>query len=164
MRPVAEQGQTGFPVHHGVAAGVFDLLHIGHVRYLQYARARCKRLTVLVLCDAAVLDRKDRLPVIHEADRLEMVRALACVDAALLIPQSLEYAEPSVELIRSLMPDCFFVGGDWRDTARWARLTPPLHAMGVCIEFAPRMSEQSTSQLRERMSSAAASPCSGRPR
>jgi rfaE bifunctional protein nucleotidyltransferase chain/domain len=67
------------------ANGVFDLLHVGHVRYLQDARTRADALLVAVNSDASTRANKgpDR-PVIPEAERAELVAALACVDRVLV--------------------------------------------------------------------------------
>jgi glycerol-3-phosphate cytidylyltransferase len=70
-------------VKSGVLFGVFDLLHAGHLRYLQAARHYVGHLTVYVISDAVAAAYKRR-PVIDERQRLELVAGLAVVDEALL--------------------------------------------------------------------------------
>lgn len=136
---------------HALAIGVFDLFHVGHLRYLQYIRARSRHLTVLIASDATVLDRKGRLPLFPEAERLELIRGLGWVDEALLLPQSTEYPEPTLALFRQLAPTHIFIGADWQGTPRWQRLEPPLSASGIGVLYVPRTADTSTSELRRRM-------------
>ena len=65
----------------GYAYVVADLIHVGHVKFLESCTALCDRLIVGVLTNEAVLERKPQ-PIIPFVDRLRMVRALNCVDAA----------------------------------------------------------------------------------
>jgi glycerol-3-phosphate cytidylyltransferase len=69
----------------GVIFGVFDLLHVGHVRVLEEAKKHCDHLTVCVFSDSVAQSYKRRTPVIRESERLEMVESLKCVDVAYLI-------------------------------------------------------------------------------
>ena len=68
----------------GVIFGVFDLIHVGHVRVLEEAKKHCQHLTVYVINDEVAKSYK-RETIIEEAQRLEMVRSLRMVDAAFLI-------------------------------------------------------------------------------
>lgn len=68
----------------GVIFGVFDLLHVGHLRVLGEAKNHCDHLTVFVITDEVAQTYK-RKPIIEESQRLEMIRALRMVDAAFLI-------------------------------------------------------------------------------
>lgn len=92
-----------------LANGVFDLLHVGHVRYLEAARAMADVLVVAVNTDASTRRNKgpDR-PVIPETERAELVAALGCVDHVLL------FDEPTVvPVIRALRPDLQVKGTDY---------------------------------------------------
>lgn len=91
------------------ANGVFDLLHVGHVRYLEGARQEADRLVVAVNADAGVraLKGPDR-PVLPAADRAELVAALRCVDAVTV------FDEPTVTpLLELLKPDVHCKGTDY---------------------------------------------------
>src|SRR5687767_10435636 len=89
--------------------GVFDLLHPGHVRYLQQARALGDVLIVGVNSDASVRRNKgmDR-PINPEAERAEVLAALACVDAVAIFGE-----DTPAEIIRACQPDVLVKGADW---------------------------------------------------
>ena len=92
-----------------LANGVFDLLHVGHVRYLEGASELADVLVVAVNCDALDPANKgpDR-PVIPKAERAELVAALACTDSVLV------FDEPDVRgVIRALRPDVHVKGTDY---------------------------------------------------
>lgn len=120
-----------------LAMGVFDLFHVGHLRYLQYARAQGTHLSVAVTRESLVLLRKNKRPVIEEVQRLEMVRGAACVDRADYMPSSLEDVEQAVRWIRAWGIHNVVVGGEWEGSARWSRLIPVLAAEGIAVCFAP---------------------------
>ena len=90
--------------------GCFDLLHVGHVTYLEKAKALGKHLIVGLNTDASVRRLKGATrPLVHEADRARVLSALACVDAVVLFDQD----TPS-ELIEKIRPDILVKGGDYR--------------------------------------------------
>lgn len=92
-----------------LANGVFDLLHVGHVRYLQAAKALADRLVVAVNSDSSTRAYKGPgRPIIPEGERAELLRALRCTDLVLL------FSEPDVRLvIRTLKPDVHVKGTDY---------------------------------------------------
>jgi D-beta-D-heptose 7-phosphate kinase/D-beta-D-heptose 1-phosphate adenosyltransferase len=93
--------------------GVFDLLHAGHVRYLQEARALGDVLIVGLNSDRSVRANKGPgRPVTPEGERAEIVAALACVDAVLIFDDETPY-----EAIKALQPDVLVKGGDWAEDA-----------------------------------------------
>ena len=84
---------------HAFANGVFDLLHVGHVRYLQAAAAEADRLIVAINDDASVRALKGpRRPVMAAADRAELVAALRGVDYVVIFPEAT--VTPLLELLR----------------------------------------------------------------
>lgn len=89
--------------------GCFDILHVGHVRYLSAARAMGDMLVVGVNTDDSVRKLKgpDR-PVNPENDRAEVLAALECVDYVTLFPD-----ENPMELIKAVRPDVQVKGGDY---------------------------------------------------
>lgn len=90
--------------------GCFDLLHVGHVRYLQEARRLGDLLVVGLNSDASVrtLDKGRERPLVPEAQRAEVLAALACVDYVVV------FGEPDPgKLIAELQPDVLVKGGDW---------------------------------------------------
>ena len=93
--------------------GVFDLLHPGHIRYLQQARAMGDALVVGVNSDRSVRVLKGpQRPVTPEDERVEMLEALACVDAAVIFDEDTPYA-----LIAAIQPDVLVKGADWGEDA-----------------------------------------------
>ena len=99
--------------------GVFDLLHPGHVRYLQAARAEGDVLIVAVNSDRSVRGNKgpDR-PVTPERERAELLAALACVDAVTIFDD----ATPAA-IIEAVQPDVLVKGADWAADAIVGRET-----------------------------------------
>lgn len=89
--------------------GVFDLLHPGHVRYLQAARAHGDLLIVGLNSDASVRRNKgpDR-PINPEDERAEILAALACVDAVSVFDE-----DTPTDIIRRVQPDVLVKGSDW---------------------------------------------------
>lgn len=92
-----------------LANGVFDLLHVGHVRYLEGAAALADVLVVAVNSDASTRAYKGPgRPIIPEAERAELVAALACTHAVHV------FDEPNVRgIIRALRPDVHVKGTDY---------------------------------------------------
>jgi rfaE bifunctional protein nucleotidyltransferase chain/domain len=91
--------------------GCFDLLHPGHVRYLEEARSLGDALIVGVNLDASVqrLGKNPPRPINPEGDRAALVAALACVDRVVLFGE-----DTPLELITALQPDILVKGGDYR--------------------------------------------------
>ena len=91
------------------ANGCFDLLHVGHVRYLEAAAAEADVLVVALNDDASVKRLKgDGRPIMDEAGRAELVSALRCVDYVVVFP------EPTVgPLLEALRPDVHCKGTDY---------------------------------------------------
>lgn len=89
--------------------GVFDLLHPGHVRYLQAARAEGDALIIAINSDRSVSAIKGPTrPLTPEAERAEILDALACVDAVVVFDE-----DTPAEIIRAVQPDVLVKGADW---------------------------------------------------
>jgi rfaE bifunctional protein nucleotidyltransferase chain/domain len=89
--------------------GVFDLLHPGHVRYLQQARELGDALIVGVNGDASVRRNKGPgRPITPAHERAELVAALGCVDAVVVF-----HDDTPAEIIRGIQPDVLVKGADW---------------------------------------------------
>ena len=93
--------------------GVYDLLHPGHVRYLQHARGLGDALIVGVNSDRSVRENKGpSRPLTPEDERAEIVSALGCVDAVVI------FDEPTPrDLIAAIQPDVLVKGADWAEDA-----------------------------------------------
>ena len=89
--------------------GCFDLLHVGHVRYLQQARVLGDALVVAVNGDDSVRALKGPTrPINSELDRAEVLTALECVDFVVLF-----HTERVTELVREIRPHIYAKGGDY---------------------------------------------------
>ena len=89
--------------------GCFDLLHVGHVRYLQQARALGDALVVAVNGDASVRALKGPTrPVNSEQDRAEVLAALECVDYVTVF-----HSERVTDLVQEIRPQVYAKGGDY---------------------------------------------------
>ena len=99
--------------------GVFDLLHPGHVRYLQAARAEGDLLVVAINSDRSVRANKgDARPLTPEGERAEILGALRCVDAVAIFD-----APTPADIIRQVQPDVLVKGADWAEDAIVGRET-----------------------------------------
>ena len=93
--------------------GVFDILHPGHLRYLQQARALGDVLIVGLNSDASVRRNKGpERPINSETERAEILAALECVDGVVIFDE-----ETPAEIIRAIQPDVLVKGADWAEDA-----------------------------------------------
>ena len=93
-----------------VTNGCFDLLHVGHVRFLQEARALGDTLLVGLNGDGSVRELKGvGRPVNPEADRAEVLAALGCVDVVMVFPE-----KRATRFLEVAQPDIYVKGGDYR--------------------------------------------------
>ena len=119
-----------------ITFGTFDILHIGHIRILERARAYGDRLVVGVSTDALNLAKKGRQPVYPEGERLEIIAALRFVDETFL-EESLELKG---EYIKRYAADVLVMGDDWRGKFD--------HFSDLCrVEYLPRTDGVSTTDL-----------------
>ena len=119
------------------ATGVFDLFHVGHLRYLEHARRQGTRLIVGLLSDEDVLRIKGKRPSIPQAQRIEIVAALACVGEARVQPTSTRDIAAALEWIPAWGTGRVVVGGMWEGDSHWRTLTPLLAQRGIDVMYAP---------------------------
>jgi D-glycero-beta-D-manno-heptose 1-phosphate adenylyltransferase len=125
--------------------GVFDLLHPGHVRYLQQARALGDALIVGVNSDRSVRALKGPTrPITTEDERAEMIAALACVDAAVVFDEDTPW-----QLIAALQPDVLVKGADWAEDAIVGR--DVVEARGGRVVRVPIESGYATTSIIDRI-------------
>lgn len=128
--------------------GCFDILHAGHVRYLEAARAQGDCLILGLNSDVSVRGNKGpSRPINSEQDRAEVVGALECVDAVVI------FDEPTAEdLIALVRPDVYVKGGDYTlATLPEARI---VQSYGGRVEFIPLVAGRSTTNVIERIKAA----------
>lgn len=122
--------------------GCFDLMHVGHVRYLEAARTLGDLLVVGVNSDDSVrtLQKGQDRPLVPQDQRAEVLAALACVDYVVL------FGEPDPgRLIGELQPDVLVKGGDWAPEQIVGRDT--VEARGGTVRTIPLVPGVSTTSL-----------------
>ena len=125
--------------------GVFDLLHPGHVRYLQDARALGDALIVGLNSDRSVRSNKGpQRPITPESERAEILVALECVDAVAIFDD-----DTPAEIIRRVQPDVLVKGADWGPDNIVGRDT--VEARGGRVVRMPLLEGYSTTELLRRV-------------
>lgn len=122
--------------------GCFDILHVGHVRFLKEAKSLGDLLIVGVNSDASVkrLGKGDDRPINCEQDRAEIVAALACVDYVTVFDE-----DTPVEFLRLVRPQFHAKGADYKpsDLAE----TPVVEALGGTVKIIDLVPNKSTTKL-----------------
>ncbi|GAB4562238.1 MAG: adenylyltransferase/cytidyltransferase family protein [Anaerolineae bacterium] len=130
--------------------GCFDLLHVGHVDYLERARALGDALVVGVNDDESVRRLKGPgRPITPAPDRVRVVAALAAVDLVVVFS-----GDTADELLAALRPDVYAKGGDW--SAAGGKRLPELETarrIGAEVRFLPYLEGYATSALIRRICS-----------
>jgi rfaE bifunctional protein nucleotidyltransferase chain/domain len=120
--------------------GCFDLLHVGHVRYLQAARSLGEALLVAVNGDASVRALKGPArPINSETDRAEVLAALECVDFVTIF-----HSERVTPLVRAIQPPIYVKGGDYSMESLNAEELSALREIGAAIHILPLAPGKST--------------------
>lgn len=127
----------------GYTCGVYDLFHIGHLNLLKNAKGLCDKLIVGVSTDELVA-YKHKKAVIPFDERLEIIRNIKCVDAA--IPQDDLDKFKAWEKLRF---DILFVGDDWYGDPRWKEMEEKFKDVGVRVVYFPYTKGTSSTILNE---------------
>jgi rfaE bifunctional protein nucleotidyltransferase chain/domain len=123
--------------------GVFDLLHTGHLFYLQQARALGDALFIALNSDASVKALKGPLrPVMNEEQRAYALAALTCIDGIVIFREPRLTAE-----IQALRPDVYCKAGDYTLEKLNPQERAALEAVGAQIKFMPFLPGFSTTNL-----------------
>ena len=130
----------------GYTTGVFDMFHIGHLNLLKNAKGMCDKLIVGVTTDDLVT-YKGKKAIIPFEDRIEIVRSIKYVDAA--VPQS---DMDKLLMCKKLGASILFVGDDWYGTDKWNDYEKEFEETGVKIVYFPYTKETSSTKLREALS------------
>jgi D-beta-D-heptose 7-phosphate kinase/D-beta-D-heptose 1-phosphate adenosyltransferase len=127
--------------------GCFDLLHVGHVRYLEAARALGDALIVAINGDESVRVLKgDGRPLNNEAERAEVIAALECVNHVVIFPEVRATA-----LLEKVRPAIYVKGGDYTTATLDGEERAALEQAGAEIRILPFELGYSTSGLVEKM-------------
>lgn len=127
--------------------GCFDLLHVGHVRYLESARALGEALAVAINGDESVRALKgEGRPLNNEADRAEVIAALGCVDHVVIFQEI-----RATKLLEKVRPAIYVKGGDYSQETLHAKERAALERTGAEIRILPFEEGHSTSGLLEKI-------------
>jgi D-beta-D-heptose 7-phosphate kinase / D-beta-D-heptose 1-phosphate adenosyltransferase len=139
----------------GFTNGCFDILHQGHVNYLNRARDRCDRLIIALNCDESVSRLKGaERPVNGEGARAAVIGALGAVDMVVLFGAQKAEDDKPVLLIERLKPDIYFKGGDY--TIQQLPEAPVVTAYGGEVAIMPLSEGHSTTATIKKMKGRAA--------
>ncbi len=127
----------------GYTTGVFDLFHIGHLNMLKNAKSMCDKLIVGVTIDELV-KYKNKRAVIPFEERIEIVRSIKYVDAAIAQENMDKF-----EVWKKLKFDIMFVGDDWYNTDRWNEYEKQFNDVGVRIIYFPYTKGTSSTLINE---------------
>lgn len=127
----------------GYAPGAYDLFHIGHLNLLRRAREHCEYLIAGVVADEVLIRHKGVAPVIPLAERVEIVRNVRFVDAA--VPA---LTNDKVDIWKDLRFNVLFKGNDWQGTEKGNKLERDFAALGVEVVYFAYTLSTSSSALR----------------
>ena len=130
----------------GYTAGVYDLFHIGHLNLLKNAKGMCDKLIVGVTVDELV-EYKGKQALIPFEDRIEIVRSIKYVDAA--VPQ---YDMDKLSACKKLGAQIMFVGDDWYKTEKWEAYEKEFAKEGIQIMYFPYTQGTSSTRIRKALS------------
>ena len=132
----------------GYTTGVFDMFHIGHLNILRRAKEQCDFLIVGVTTDKLCYDRKNKYPIIKEADRVAIVEAIRYVDDVVY-----QFDMDKLRVVRDLGCDVVFVGSDWQGTDAWIKYEREFNNIGVDVVYLSHTDGISSSILKEKINS-----------
>jgi rfaE bifunctional protein nucleotidyltransferase chain/domain len=127
--------------------GCFDLLHAGHVRYLQQARELGDALAVGLNSDRSVRELKgEGRPINRQDDRAEVLAALGCVDYVVIFD-----GRRATDVLRTVRPHIYAKGGDYTPESLDSEERAALAEAGAAIEILPLVPGRSTTSVVERL-------------
>jgi rfaE bifunctional protein nucleotidyltransferase chain/domain len=133
-----------------ITNGCFDLLHPGHIHYLQHSRSLGDQLWVLINSDASVSALKGpHRPILQAAHRAFALGALACVDGVIVFN-----GERIIDEVIALQPDVYTKAGDYTYETLHSGERAALDAAGADIVFLPFWDGFSTTRMIERIKAA----------
>ncbi len=134
-----------------LALGVFDLFHIGHLNYLEFAKAQGNELFVAVAPDELCFENKKAFPTINQHERMTIVNALAVVDYVALVPCPIIETKNACKWIQAWGINKVVVGGQWQNSDRWNKAAVALEAQNIDIIFAPQTANISSSDVKQKI-------------
>ena len=127
--------------------GCFDLMHVGHILYLQHARAHGDLLVVGLNSDASISDFKGpSRPIVEESQRAKLLASLTCVDYVVIFPDT-----TPIDLIDALKPDVYVKGGDYTIDTIDQNERQLVEGYGGQIALMPGVDGMSTTSIIEKI-------------
>lgn len=130
----------------GYTTGVFDMFHIGHLNILRRAKEQCEYLIVGVTTDELCFARKQKYPVIAQAERLAIVEAIRYVDRAVY-----QSDMNKMNAVKQYGCDVVFVGSDWKGTPSWNNYEAEFHKLGCDVVYLDHTDGISSTLLRKKI-------------
>ena len=130
----------------GYTTGVFDMFHIGHLNILRRAKERCDYLIVGVTTDDLCKKRKNKLPVVPQEERVEIVSSIKYVDKVVL-----QEDMDKLQAVKSLNADVVFVGSDWQGTKAWQEYEKQFMQVNCDVVYLSHTDGISSTILRDRL-------------
>ena len=125
--------------------GCFDILHVGHVRYLREAKKTADVLVLALNSDSSVRSIKgEKRPLMNEKERAEILTALECIDFVTIFQEL-----TPLELINYLKPDILIKGGDWPEEKVVGR--EEVKKWGGRVAIIPEVEGKSTTNIVEKI-------------
>lgn len=125
--------------------GCFDILHVGHVRYLKEAKKTADILVLALNSNSSVRAIKgDKRPIVPEQERAEIMAALECIDFVTIFSEL-----TPLELIKFLQPDVLIKGGDWPEEKIVGR--DEVKKWGGRVAIIPEIQGKSTTNIVEKI-------------
>ena len=127
----------------GYTQGVFDMFHVGHLRLINHAKDQCELLIVGVNSDSLVQRYKNKVPIINESDRAEIVSNLKAVNQVKIV-DTLD----KIEIYNDIHFDAIFIGDDWKGNTRWSQTEKDLAVYDVPVVYLPYTKNISSTLLK----------------
>ena len=130
----------------GYLGGCWDLFHIGHLNYIRTAKSLCDFLIVDVTPDEIVFKQKNKMPIIRENDRLEVVRAIKYVDRAELSDEDRDQGA-----LKKYGYNVLFLSEDHKGKEYYNKLEEERRRLGVEVIYLPYTQGISSTQIRAQL-------------
>lgn len=115
----------------GVASGIFDVFHIGHVLFLEACKQLCDKLIVVIASDDLTFQIKQKMPIFNEYQRKKMLDSIQYVDETIIRYNQLDI----VDICKNNDCNIIFKGCDYKDTEWEPNIKNALNQAGISIQL-----------------------------
>ena len=134
----------------GYIAGVFDLLHVGHINALKISKENCDYLIVDVVSDEVCYSYKNKYPIIPQEQRMKMLKSLKYVDEVHL-QDTVERMDNKLKNWEMFKFNIHFIGDEWKGTEKWNRYEKEFAEHNIEIMYIPYTQGISSTLIREKI-------------